>query len=68
MSIFLGAVNKTRKLTAAQVKSIKSFFNEEPSYKYLAIQGNISELQKLSMMIGEKLNYSIVQKNLKQLI
>ena len=57
-----------KKLTSKQVQIIKQVFNKEPSKKYLAIQGHISTLRELSYMVGEKDNYSIVQKNLKQLI
>lgn len=57
-----------KKLTASQVKIIKKAFDKDPSIKFRAIQGYISTLTELSYMIGEKSNYSIVQKNLKQLI
>ena len=57
-----------KKLTSKQVKIIKQVFDKEPSKKFLAIQGHVSTLTELSYMIGEKNNYSIVQKNLKQLI
>ena len=60
--------NKMKKLTASQVKIIKQVFDKEPSKKFLAIQGHISTLMELSYMIGEKSNYSVVSKNLKQVI
>ena len=56
------------KLTASQVKIIKQVFQKEPSKKFLAIQGHVSTLMELSYMIGEKSNYSIISKNLKQVI
>ncbi len=57
-----------KKLTAKQVKIIKQVFDKEPSKKFLAIQGHTSTLMELSYMIGEKNNYSVVQRNLKQVI
>jgi hypothetical protein len=57
-----------KNLTETQVKAIKQVFDKEPSKKLLAIQGHISTLMELSFMIGEKTNYSIVSKNLPQLI
>jgi hypothetical protein len=57
-----------KQLTEAQVKTIKQVFDKEPSKKILAIQGHISTLMGLSCMIGEKTNYSIVSKNLTQVI
>jgi len=57
-----------KKLTAKQIKIIKTVFDKEPSKKILAIQGHISTLMELSYMIGEGNSYSIVQRNLNQLI
>lgn len=57
-----------KKLTASQIKTIKEIFDEEPSKKLLAIQGHISTLMELSYKIGEKADYSIVSRNLKQLL
>jgi len=57
-----------KELTKSQVKIIKKVFDKEPSKKFLAIQGHISTLMELSYMIGEKSNYSVVLKNLKQVI
>lgn len=56
------------KLTKLQVSIIKQIFDKEPSKKGLAAQGHISTLMELSVKIGEGLNYSIVSKNLKQVI
>jgi len=56
------------KLTTSQVKIIKQAFDKEPSKKFLALQGHISTLMELSYLIGEKSNYSVVSKNLKQII
>lgn len=58
----------TKKLNAKQVKIIKEVFSKEPSKKFLAVQGHISTLRELSYMVGEGGNYSIVQRNLKQVI
>ena len=57
-----------KKLTDKQIEKIKQVFEKEPNNKVLAIQGNISVLMNLSLLIGENLNYSIVQKNLNQII
>lgn len=57
-----------KKLTKKQVEIIKEVFSKEPSKKFLAVQGHVSTLMDLSYMIGENTNYSIVSKNLKQVI
>lgn len=57
-----------KELTQQQVKIIKQVFDKEPQKKLLAIQGHVSTLMSLSFMIGEKSNYSVMSKNLKQII
>jgi hypothetical protein len=57
-----------KSLSASQIKKLKNEFEKNPQLKYSAIQGNISALMELSQLIGEGLNYSIVQKNIKSLI
>ena len=57
-----------KELTAQQVEIIKKYFENYPSRKILVIQGHVSTLIQLSYMIGIQNNYSVIQKNLKQII